>query len=657
MKKMSLNLKIIAVMVLSVVIISGSAIGLSLLSGLNQMNSTSNLYEARIAELIATQNGGNVKFGKADALAGVFEGIAADEELGLSYGAALKASGEVIQSIEVLPNLSAPALELAAKVLESEEAQTLQVGTIHYTAMPARFGKTNAMVGTLVFGWDKSNSIAAAYESAGKTSLVALIVSIIAIAGFVVLLKFLVSNPLNRLTNTASAFAKNNYDVDVTDTERGDELGKLARAVEVFKQNGLKVAELNAAEIETTERQASERASMMQNLGEAFGNVVNAAVKGDFSKRVESEFPDAELNQLATGVNQLVETVEGGLRETGSVLAALANTDLTKRMEGNYQGAFQELKQDTNGVADRLTDVVGQLRGTSGTLKTATAELLAGANDLSERTTRQAATIEETSAAMEQMSETVMENAKEAESASTIAESVRSTAEHGGEVMSQATTAMGRITESSNKISNIIGMIDDIAFQTNLLALNASVEAARAGEAGKGFAVVAIEVRRLAQSAAEASSEVKALVDQSAIEVDGGTKLVGQAADNLQQMLEAARSNNELMESIAKNSRSQASSIEEINTAVREMDETTQHNAALVEETNAAIEQTEGQADELDKIVDIFITGNNVAARASAPAKPANPVQAIQQKVVSAAKSFVSRGNAAVDVSEDWKEF
>jgi methyl-accepting chemotaxis protein len=185
--------------------------------------------------------------------------------------------------------------------------------------------------------------------------------------------------------------------------------------------------------------------------------------------------------------------------------------------------------------------------------------------------------------------------------------------------MNRATEAMDRITQSSGKISNIIGLIDDIAFQTNLLALNASVEAARAGEAGKGFAVVAVEVRRLAQSAAQASSEVKGLIEQSGVEVTGGTKLVAEAAQMLVSMLDAARESSDLIEAIAAASQDQSSAIEEVGSAVRQLDEMTQHNAALVEETNASIEQTEAQATALDRIVDVFaLEGEDVpGARAA----------------------------------------
>jgi methyl-accepting chemotaxis protein len=172
--------------------------------------------------------------------------------------------------------------------------------------------------------------------------------------------------------------------------------------------------------------------------------------------------------------------------------------------------------------------------------------------------------------------------------------------------MGEANAAMTRITTSSARVSDIIKMIDDIAFQTNLLALNASVEAARAGEAGNGFAVVAVEVRRLAQSAAGASSEVKALIEQSAREVDSGSKLVAQAAETLRDIREAVIENSEIMHTISAASQEQATAIAEVSAAVRQLDEMTQHNAALVEETNATIAQTDGQVTALDGIVASF---------------------------------------------------
>ncbi|WP_248306467.1 methyl-accepting chemotaxis protein [Devosia oryzisoli] len=471
-----------------------------------------------------------------------------------------------------------------------------------------------------------------------------------------------ISRPLSRLTGTMQKLADGDLSVEVEGGQRHDEVGAMARTVEVFRENGLKVHEMTEAEAARIVATQAERAAMMQDLQRAFGAVVDAAIEGDFSRRVETEFPDDELNTLARSVNELVETVDRGVSETGAVLSALADTDLTKRMHGDYRGAFARLKADTNAVADKLSDIVGQLRQTSRTLKTATNEILSGANDLSERTTKQAATIEETSAAMEQLAAIVAKNADQAREASGVATGVTRTAEEGGVVMNQATVAMERITVSSGKISNIIGLIDDIAFQTNLLALNASVEAARAGEAGKGFAVVAVEVRRLAQSAASASSDVKALIEQSAGQVKDGSKLVSDAASKLEAMLLAARSSSELMNDIALKSREQASAIDEVNTAVRTMDEMTQHNAALVEEMNAAIEQTEAQATQLDGIVDIFAIGGE--DKASAPAAPAQAKPArsfvdgargLQQKLKTAAKSYLSHGNAAVDA--DWNEF
>lgn len=473
------------------------------------------------------------------------------------------------------------------------------------------------------------------------------VTGVLGIIGFA--LSRLITRPIPRLAGFMDRIAGGDYAAQVPYTDMGNEVGAMARAVEVFRENGLRVSQMTEAEAARIIADQQNRQKMMAELQGAFGQVVDAAVLGDFTRQVTVEFPDPELNVLASGINRLVATFDRGVTEISSVLAAMADTDLTTRMTGEYEGAFGRLKGDINAVADRLTEVVRKLRETSSSLKTATGEILSGANDLSERTTKQAATIEETSAAMEQLASTVADNAGKAEDANGKAQLVSQSAGRSGDTITQANEAMERITQSSAKISNIIGMIDDIAFQTNLLALNASVEAARAGEAGKGFAVVAVEVRRLAQSAASASADVKALIEQSALEVRKGSKLVSDAAGQLEKMLDDVGQNASLMKSIAKASREQAGAIDEVFVAVRTLDEMTQHNAALVEETNAAIEQTEAQAAALDRIVDVFTVDQNagsvmIEVQPSRP-RPARAVAPLRR----------SAGNAAL--AREWSEF
>jgi len=361
---------------------------------------------------------------------------------------------------------------------------------------------------------------------------------------------------------------------------------------------------------------------------------------------VPENFGDATLDGLARKVNALVDAMDHGITETATVLSQLADTKLGARMSGKHTGAFAQVKQDTNRLAETFSSIVSRLRDTSKSLKTATGEMSTGSSDLASRTSEQAETLQKTSTAINQLASTVMDNAKRAKEASVVATSVTRAAEEGGAVMRQATEAMERITQSSGKISNIIGLIDDIAFQTNLLALNASVEAARAGEAGKGFAVVAIEVRRLAQSAAQASADVKALIEQSGLEVKGGSTLVAGAANKLETMLEAARSSNALMTTIAAHSDEQANALDHINTSMRRLDEMTQHNAALVQETAAAVEQTEAQATELDGIVDTFTLGDAPLKKPLAAAKPV-PVR----------RASAPRVDGNLAVKNDWTEF
>ena len=502
-------------------------------------------------------------------------------------------------------------------VMEGETflGEAVILGKPYFTAYQPILTPEGEISGILYVGVEKAKIVA--LQDQVLLLLGGLSLAVFLVAGLVV---FVASRrlmrPLGRLAAAMEDVVEDPASAQVPYVDLGNEVGLMARSVEVFRQNGVRVTEMTDSERDASEKRGIERAAMMAQLRDAFGAVVDAAVEGDFSHRVEEAFPDEQLNALARSVNGLVSTVANGLDETGDVLAALAQTDLTRRVEGEYSGAFDKLKSDTNAVADRLTEIVGQLRQTSRSVRTATGEILSGATDLANRTTRQAATIEETSTAMEVVAAAIASNAQRAQQALERVNEVSDLAGSGGEVMTSATHAMERITTSSGKISNIIGMIDDIAFQTNLLALNASVEAARAGEAGKGFAVVAIEVRRLAQSAAQASSEVKALIEQSANEVGGGSKLVADAAGMLQQMREAIMANAQLMSDVASANSEQAASISDVNKAVGQLDEMTQHNAALVEETNAAIEQTEVQARQLDEIVEIFRVSDGNADRA-----------------------------------------
>ena len=525
------------------------------------------------------------------------------------------------------------------------EAEVL--GVPYYAIYQPIQNLNDEVIGLVYVGIPKAEIDATASEGLQLLALVGA-VAVLVIGALSVFAASRLMRLVPALSKSMRLVAGGDLETAIPYTGLSNEIGEMARHVEVFRANALKVQELTEDERLALEQRRAERTEMMQSLQQSFGDVVEAATSGDFSRRVEARFADDELNRLAGSVNTLVGTVERIIGDTGAALAALADTDLTHRIEGGYEGALGQLRDDTNEVAEKLSQIVLTLKQTSRSLKTATGEILSGANDLSERTTRQAATIEETSAAMTQLADTVRANAEKAEDARHVAQEVSRTAEAGGEVMQQANVAMERITQSSSKISNIIGMIDDIAFQTNLLALNASVEAARAGEAGKGFAVVAVEVRRLAQSAAQASSEVKLLIEQSGAEVKGGTRLVAEAADKLQAMLGAARRSNTLMTAIADDSRQQAGSIDEVNAAVRQLDEMTQHNAALVEQINAAIEQTEAQAGEVDGIAEIFTVD-------AGSARQSEPHDAGRLQAGEARRSYLSHGNAAID--RDWAEF
>ena len=321
--------------------------------------------------------------------------------------------------------------------------------------------------------------------------------------------------------------------------------------------------------------------------------------------RIEREASRSREENLRVIANA-ADVQRSMVAELSDALAQLASGNLDCRIAASRTGDLETLRQTFNRTVEGLEEMVGQMRANSSALRTATMEILAGSNDLAERTAKQTATIETTNQSIKQVSDVASRNALLVGEAATNGEAVSDTANDTAAALGRASEAMSKIADSSARISNIIGVIDDIAFQTNLLALNASVEAARAGDAGKGFAVVAVEVRRLAQSAAAASADVKAVIEESGGYVAEGTKLVTGTVDLLKAMLGAVGRNGELLSGIASQSTAQSAAIAEIRRAFDLLEEMTQHNAALVEETNAAIEQTEAQANDLDRLVGRF---------------------------------------------------
>ncbi len=386
-------------------------------------------------------------------------------------------------------------------------------------------------------------------------------------------------------------------------------------------------------------------------LQSSIDNVLEAANSGDFSKRVDTTSTQGTMAKLADGINQLNQLIEGATQDLVKMLAGLAEGDLTGQITTNYQGSFGELKDNANRTASQLAEIVTQIQMASTEVKNAATEISSGTNDLAERTEQAASNLEETAASTEEMSATVKQNAENAKNANLLADTANQTANKGGGVVERAVTAMGGIEMSARKITDIIGVIDEIAFQTNLLALNASVEAARAGEAGKGFAVVAQEVRQLAQRSAQAASDIKTLIQDSNDQVRDGVQLVNQAGDALGEILGSIGKVSGIVQEITSASQEQASGVQEINSSINNMDQMTQQNAALVEESTAAARALSDQAGKLSELMAFFKLGN-VAAPARRPSIAARPM-----RDSSSIQSATDTSSMATASNDGWSEF
>ncbi|WP_082653454.1 methyl-accepting chemotaxis protein [Aureimonas sp. AU22] len=434
--------------------------------------------------------------------------------------------------------------------------------------------------------------------------------------------------PLRPLIQTIADVAAGRTDGTVRGMERGDELGRIARSVEDLRQARIAQQRL---EVEADEARRAQVASAERQL----------ALDG------------AKADDLRAFVGQ----VDAGF-------AKLAAGDLTVRMGTAVAPEFEPIRDQFNGAVAQLEDTIGKVVGAVGAMRSGLSEITVAAGDLSQRTEQQAASLEETVAALGEVTRGVGDTAARADAARQAASLACREAERGGEVVARAVSAMAEIEQSSTRIGNIIGVIDEIAFQTNLLALNAGVEAARAGEAGRGFAVVAQEVRGLAQRSAEAAKEIKGLIEASSAQVGSGVELVSASGQSLQAIVTQVGGVAQAIAEMADAAREQAISLREVSTAADQMDKVTQQNAAMVEETTAAAQTLSAETEGLKELVGGFAIGGGevmplsharpMPVRRVAPSSPSG-------RPVAQMRSFGHGGAAprasAQPAEEGWEEF
>lgn len=456
-------------------------------------------------------------------------------------------------------------------------------------------------------GEELKASRANALSVSSVTMIVLVTTAVVSIIGGVMAGLFVggrgISRPVRLLTERMSRLAKGDLHDPIGGVDRQDEIGEMARALEVFRANEMQMREMEAQEAALT--------AQSKDLQSSISGIVAAAAAGDFSKRIAKTYDDADLQTFAESVNELVINVDLGVTEVRRVIAALSEADLTQEMNGSYQGAFAELQTNVNQTLATLRATMQTIRHAAGTITDNSGELSSSANQLARRTEQQAAALEETAAALEEITTTVKTSTERANEATQMVRDTKSSAGKSGNIVRNAIDAMGRIEQSSQKIGQIISVIDEIAFQTNLLALNAGVEAARAGEAGRGFAVVAQEVRELAQRSANAAREIKGLITTSADEVKGGVSLVLSTGEALKEIEELVNRVDDHVTTIARAAAEQSMALGEINSSVNHMDQMTQQNAAMVEETTAASQILADEARQLHAQLERFRLESN----------------------------------------------
>ena len=415
-----------------------------------------------------------------------------------------------------------------------------------------------------------------------------------------------IAQPMIDVNNAVSVMAGGNLKEGIPHTARPDEIGQISQRVDTFRKKLLAAEAEQERHQQENDAAQAERNAMLSDLEESVGGVVSAVSEGRFDARVNREFEDAAINNLGQGVNRICADVAEFLEAIEGSVSNLAKGDLTYRIDRSFAGRYGEVCTEFNDAMARLNELMGGIKTTGKDMTGSIQEISVGSKDLAGRAESQAASLEETAATMEEITSTINMNAENAKKANDLASETQQRATRGREVVTTAVSAMSEIEGSSKKITDIISVIDSIAFQTNLLALNAAVEAARAGDAGKGFAVVASEVRTLAQRSSAAASDINSLITVSSEKVEDGVRLVNATGEALTEIVDAITEFSTVMAEISAASAEQSTGVAEVSSSVSHMDTMTQQNAGLADSSASAASALTEKAEHLSSLIDVF---------------------------------------------------